>query len=530
MDEDARGATCTPHHSDVQPHYAFEVEDQSMLSSRSSVPTSESNSAAKAKRKRTSPQDHAVLETAYLKNSKPDKAERVQIIWFQNRRQNDRRRSKPLQPHELVAHLHTRTASPMPLQVNSPAAREQTSPSLTRSNPLLAPSDVIPRPASRASSIRDLLNPASSADIDSSQEEALHGSQETTTRSTPPSSFGEPLAVTTKNAADANVEPQASKSDDKAENTDNEPGSAKKRGHDEMTGADTPTPNGAGQEQEAPPPRTKEPLARSSSMMRLSMTVDGAVKVRTDNEPTPSPEKPRAAPIPASQAKAKSGLMRSKSAMTSVEIFQDPGQAAHSKAREPGFGRSRDARTWEFYCDTNTKDALSTQAEAETAGSAVSAINLIRTNSLKSRSQPFSPSLTKTNSRVGMVSKGGKPKLSRAQSSLGRLQGLDAGTQSSVKKPKVASHARSPSDDSDKENWAPGTRLSENPLRRTEPSARQRPILQEDEEMTFPNATSSRKRREAETNNHQSPTKEKAKGDDLDCVKSLLSLSQGAWR
>ena len=27
-----------------------------------------------------SPQDHAVLETAYLKNSKPDKAERAQIV------------------------------------------------------------------------------------------------------------------------------------------------------------------------------------------------------------------------------------------------------------------------------------------------------------------------------------------------------------------------------------------------------------------------------------------------------------------
>ncbi len=296
-----------------------------------------------------------------------------------------------------------------------------------------------------------------------------------------------------------------------------------------MIGERTPTPNGAGLEQEAPPPRAKEPLTRSSSMMRLSMTVDGAVKVRTNNEPTPSPEKPRAAPPPATQAKVKSGLMRSKSAMTSVEIFQDPGQGAHSKAREPGFGRSRDARTWEFYCDTNTKDALSTQAEAETAGSAVSAINLIRTNSLKSRSQALSPSLTKTNSRVGMASKGGKPKLSRAQSSLGRLQGLDAGTQSSVKKPKHAGHARSPSDDSDKENWAPGTHLSEHPLRRTQPSARPRPILQENEEMTFPDATSSRKRREAETNNQRSPTKEKAKGDDLDCVKSLLSLSQGAW-
>lgn len=264
-------------------------------------------------------------------------------------------------------------------------------------------------------------------------------------------------------------------------------------------------------------------------MVRLAMTVDGAVKVRTNNEPTPSPEKPRTA-APGTQNKSKTGLMRSKSAMSTIEIFQDSTQGSESKAREPGFGRSRDARTWAFYCDSTAKDALSAQAEAETAGSAVSAINLIRTNSLKSRSQALSPSLSKTNTRMGMARKDGKPKLSRAQSSLGRLQSLAGDADPTLKKPRIDGHTQSPSDDSDKENWAPGTQLSEHSLRRTQPSGRQRPILQENEEITFPDAASSRKRREAEVNDRQSPTKEKAKGDDLDCVKSLLSLSQGAWR
>ncbi|KAK6385870.1 Homeobox protein yox1 [Exophiala oligosperma] len=539
MGEHSNAATSTPHRADSQPQYAFEVDHPPIMSS--SAPSSASKSGTKARRKRTSPQDHAILETAYQKNSKPDKAERVHIvsqvnmsekevqIWFQNRRQNDRRRSKPLQPHELVAHLHTRTASPIPLQVIPPAVRDLSPSSLCRTNLSLAPPDSIPRPASRASSIHDLLNPASSARSDSSRDEVPLGSQETAGRSTPPSSFEQPVTVSADAAQNTPVELRVSKEDDKVEQPGSEPGSGRKRDHAEMTGTDTSAPGENAQEQKVPP-RTKEPLSRSSSMVRLAMTVDGAVKVRTNNEPTPSPEKPRIA-APVSQNKPKTGLMRSKSAMSTIDIFQDSTQGAQSKVREPGFGRSRDARTWAFYCDSTAKDALSAQAEAETAGSAISAINLMRTNSLKSRSQALSPSVSKTNTRMGVARKDGKPKLVRAQSSLGRLQSLAGDADPTLlKKPRIDGHVRSPSGDSDKENWAPGTQLSEHSLRRTQPSGRQRQILQENEEITFPDAASSRKRRGAEVNSGQSPIKEKAKGDDLDCVKSLLSLSQGAWR
>ncbi|KIW13880.1 hypothetical protein PV08_06661 [Exophiala spinifera] len=538
MGERSNGANSTPHRPVFQPQDAYDPDQQSMMSA--SAPSSASQSGTKARRKRTSPQDHAILEAAYQKNSKPDKAERAEIvsqvnmsekevqIWFQNRRQNDRRRSKPLQPHELVAHLHTRTASPAPLPVIPPVARDPSPPSHGRSSLSFASLDVIPRPASRASSIHDLLNPTCSARSDSSQDEVQLGSQETAGRSTPPSSFEEPGTASAGAAPNTTVEPKVSKDQDGVDKPSIEPGSARKRGHDEMSGTGTSTPGDNTQEQKIPP-RAKEPLSRSSSMVRLAMTVDGAVKVRTDNEPTPSPEKPRMA-APVAQNKPKTGLMRSKSAMSTIEIFQDATQGAQSKVREPGFGRSRDARTWAFYCDSTAKDALSAQAEAENAGSAISAINLIRTNSLKSRSQALSPSHSKTNARMGMARKDGKPKLSRAQSSLGRLQSLSGDADPTLKKPRVDGHVHSPSDDSDKENWAPGTQLSEHSLRRTEPSGRQRPILQENEEITFPDAASSHKRREAEVNDHQSPTKEKAKGDDLDCVKSLLSLSQGAWR
>ncbi|KAJ8123606.1 hypothetical protein ONZ43_g484 [Nemania bipapillata] len=75
----------------------------------------ESEKHPKGKRKRTTSQDKTILEAAYNSNPKPDKAARLDIvkrvslnekevqIWFQNRRQNDRRKSRPLSPQEIEA-------------------------------------------------------------------------------------------------------------------------------------------------------------------------------------------------------------------------------------------------------------------------------------------------------------------------------------------------------------------------------------------------------------------------------------------
>ena len=43
-------------------------------------------------------------------------------------------------------------------------------------------------------------------------------------------------------------------------------------------------------------------------------------------------------------------------------------------------GRSRDARTWEFYCDSDACNVLIEQAEREEKGSATTAIGLISKN------------------------------------------------------------------------------------------------------------------------------------------------------
>ncbi|KEF58423.1 uncharacterized protein A1O9_06349 [Exophiala aquamarina CBS 119918] len=498
------------------------------------TPASDSASLNKGRRRRTSPKDNAILAAAYQKNSKPDKAERALIvsqvdlgekevqIWFQNRRQNDRRKSKPLQPHELVAHLRTHSSSPNLHYLPSSSPRDALSSQQIGTVQSLAPVETPNRPASRASSIHGLLNPSSSAETVASTD----SSQVAGAPLTPPSTFeGEVKVATSLGIKEGVVESDGNEST-------SEQSSARKRGHDEMSGMKDSAPATSVSELAREEPRAKEPLARTSSMVRLAMTVDGAVKIRTDNEPTPSPEKARVPPPPTSQAPMRANLSRSQSATTDAEAFRQSAQG-QSKAVSAGFGRSRDSRTWEFYCDSTAKDALSIQAEAENAGSAVSAINLVRSNSFKSRTQALSPALSKSNVRTALASKNGKSKLSRTKSSMGRLQGFDSGLENQAGGSR-SHHVRSPSGDSDKENWAPGTRASINPLRRTEPSINARSVLQANESVIFRDATPvnqlSHLRGKRAGSAQPSPSKEKAKGEEFDCVQGLLSLSQGAWR
>ncbi len=272
-------------------------------------------------------------------------------------------------------------------------------------------------------------------------------------------------------------------------------------------------------------PKPKESLQRSSSV-RLSMTAEGAVKIRTNDETTPSPTKER--PLPPTRGQNSQMKMR-----RSISLFEETDTQPITQPSKPrllnaGFGRSRDARTWEFYCDSSARDALSTHVEAERNGSAVGAINLIRSYSHKSRGfpAPMSPSLSKSNAQLGTVKpKSGKPKIMRAKSSLARLQSSEQETSMLKQSNKQVQHVRSPSGDSDKENWAPGTRISENPLRRTQPTNNRRPVLQSNESATFRDV-----RPQSNTAGKASAIKTSAGGDDLDCIQGLLSLSQGAWR
>ncbi|ETN43652.1 uncharacterized protein HMPREF1541_02811 [Cyphellophora europaea CBS 101466] len=445
-------------------------------------------SMKKSKRKRTSAHDHEILEDAYLKNSKPDKSERACIvakvdlnekevqIWFQNRRQNDRRRCKPLQSHEVEAHFHKSAVS-----TTTPTSSDST----THTHPAPTPSpitDNLSSPTPEESNV-----PASSADT-----VAPPTSQDARLLETPPSSI---QTATQKSAASSKVLVASS------------PSSGRKRGHDEMAEADHAAPVSV----ESRPPNIKEPLKRSTSM-RLTMTADGAVKIKTSNSPTPSPPKPRHKPVNESNSNKKVKLSRSISMFEDGQTFRDPSSSKKLGHMSANFGRSRDARTWEFYCDNGPDDPLSVHAEAERKGSAVSAINLIRSAGSKSRAATaLSPVPTKVNSRVSQSATTKKAKLSRAHSSLATLQ-----TSSSGGGPKKRTSCSVPrvdrTDDSEKENWKPGTTDVYHELRRSGPSTNTHAVLGENEELSQP---------------EESPTKVAA---DLDCVHGLLSLSQGAWK
>lgn len=262
--------------------------------------------------------------------------------------------------------------------------------------------------------------------------------------------------------------------------------------------------------------------------------------------------------------------MPSMSSMTqaspSVRRMQSMAQASRSFVPHLPAGRSMDVRTWErsLGLESETRDALTMQAENESHGSAIAAISLIRSTSssaLKPNNNKRNMSALKPDaSKEGKKRRFGAERLKmvRAQSSLARLQS----TKNSSKQPADPSsytkddHMRSPSGDSDKENWEPNQQGA-NPRRRPLPSSRSaressmRAAVLGDNHAVLSHATfgpsKSRKRKAAtdtpqifedqgENENGSGEVEQFMRGispskkGDLDCVQGLLSLSQGNWR
>lgn len=316
---------------------------------------------------------------------------------------------------------------------------------------------------------------------------------------------------------------------------------------------------------------SSQPLKRTPSNVRLSLSLDGKAEVTTGTGKTPSPPRSQPMPLINSAPRPHTGLQRSYSAIEPInKSFQEPFSAPYS--RHAVAGRSRDARTWEFYCDSDVRNALTEQAELQESGSATAVISLIRSHSNKAKAmvpnlnkrlaQPQKSDSPKRLKADG--SKTGKPKLGRASSSVARLQTDDGHPQK--QKPRKDGHKHSKSNsqsvifqdyegDSDKENWAPGTQTSNPPRRRPAKSRQAARILEEslrvpsqssslDALMSRANNASRRlsgkgSSGEGKENGHFEVDDEVAafmgesgpRGvEDLDCVQNLLSLSQAAWR
>lgn len=287
----------------------------------------------------------------------------------------------------------------------------------------------------------------------------------------------------------------------------------KKRSHEQMNEGD------AEAIAEEDSPKDAKTVRRTSSFVRLAVSADGSVKIRTNNEPTPSPPKERPQPPPSMANRRTSGFSRAQSDLG----FRDVRSAMRGV-----LGRSRDARTWEFYCDRSNR-SLAARAEEEATGSAVGALGLMRSATPR-RTQPLTPNSAKHNSlRRTPSSLKSKPSLARTHSSMARLQSSSSVVGEPTKMDRPSLHRRTSGSDSDKENWMPGTRGSIIEQRRTGASTQSDALLSEHDDVE-PRSddieTPSGKGRP----NRSAPPNGKAKVDDLDCVQGLLSLSQGAWR
>ena len=310
--------------------------------------------------------------------------------------------------------------------------------------------------------------------------------------------------------------------------------------------------------------KSSQSVQRTSSQVRLSLSLDGKAEVTTRTGMTPSPPRSQAVPLSSSAPRVSLGLQRSFSA---VEPLKKSSEGAFQMpySRRPMAGRSRDARTWEFYCDSDARNALTEQAEREEKGSATAAIGLIRSRSQNNKI--MTPNANKRNAHTqklestkrlkGDGSKTGKPKLARATSSFARLQTINGNSvkqrpaKVGDKDPKSSSQPaiyQEYEGDSDKENWEPGTQMS-NPRRRG-PVGFQRVNRILEESLHVPSQSSSLDALMNRRSSDKSSSSEKWNSsfevdeevaafmnekvpheeEELDCVQNLLSLSQAAWQ
>lgn len=524
----------------------------------------------KGKKKRTATKDKMILEEAYKKNPKPDKQARFEIvdrvslnekevqIWFQNRRQNDRRKSRLLSPEELAAirygGMHNVSLDPVTSRGAIPPGR-----GFPASDP--------DGPGADRPSVSPPLNDASPHHSQSSTDASTpkYGSQESNAKApsetSPQQSHEAPSSQRSQGTSDA-VAHSFSTSVGYLANRWNLGSSFSTPSAPASSGGDS-----SHRLEHFPPSScssgTTHNANRSQSLVRLSLSLEGKAEL-VSSQPSPPREPPLrpASALPGPAPARREGLQRSHSALPSINL--PPISALTGSLPRLIRGRSRDVHAWESCAESDRRDELTAQAEHESSGSAIAAISLLR-----SSSGILQPSAAKRNAPVSRPQprQAKRAKLGQANSTYARLENVEAGIEKrrdgpngKAKDAMLASPA-----DSDKENWSPDEdgNPRRNPRRRLLPAGppptsqnarRQGRILQEHKgpallsgrantvpprrlwaaedsvdifEDSEERAPSSRNDEvEKFMRGEISPSK---KGD-MDCVAGLLSLSQGAWR
>lgn len=264
-------------------------------------------------------------------------------------------------------------------------------------------------------------------------------------------------------------------------------------------------------------------LKKSTSFVRLSMNAEGNAEVTTKDASSPSPPRPQQAVVlPEVATRSDHGI----------------GLPPITGLKQSLGGRSRDSRSWEFWCDRESRSELEIAAKKDASGSAAGAIGLLRTASGRSILGSLPP---KRNG--GLQGHSGHVKrlkhdhnrrpLQRSSTSYGRLQCRGEQTAPAAPTLKATKSAKTMivgSSDSDKENRSPGGESDSFSLddsvqghRRQAPRTSDRTTqdAENDPEADAELAAFMRGGRK----------ESKASGDDdLDCIQGLLSLSQGNWR
>jgi hypothetical protein len=301
------------------------------------------------------------------------------------------------------------------------------------------------------------------------------------------------------------------------------------------------------------------PLKRTHSFVRLSTNEDGSARIVTDLDKTPSP--PHLRSNPSTFARVVGGLRRSYSAagLNDRLAAAAQGEPVPKMPRtSSNAGRSRDSRTWEFWCDPDSRSttSLTTRAEQEGSGSAADAIGILRANR-KILAQNKARQNTPVISRHGSHKLLGSPGVKKSRGTMQRASTIN-GRFSTVNSKKgdeteSADSDEMPQTESDKENWEPDVPKSarRDHLVKTPPAARRaRQILGENTSVmsqasslgamlahekgkgseVVPDPEDDDELRTFMNGENTSGRTSLSSAEEAGCVEGLLKLSQGLWR
>ncbi|KAF2014776.1 hypothetical protein BU24DRAFT_423674 [Aaosphaeria arxii CBS 175.79] len=578
----------------LPPPYAFLVHSPNTVAN-DLPPDVDNKPLARQKRRRTSKEDEEILKTEYLKNPKPDKAARIQIvrkvalgekevqIWFQNKRQNDRRRARPLEPSSTASLLSSSSNMSDPVTDDERVLRDGTDAHTEPHNDDISAlddpanlEDAEPTVTSEDAEITATATVAATQEQNSEdvvvigevESQATVDSVAIAIASTDPATIE--TAVTEPDSSQQ--ESTSSQSAERARTSwiSNRRSASFRHGEDyapevitfpqpTSTAADEAPPSITTSPAEAPPKSStpKKSLKRTHSFVRLSMTDDGTARVITDADKTPSP--PHAKSNPASLSRAAAGLRRSYSSAGLNERLAaaSRGEPSPKMPRtSSSVGRSRDSRAWEFWCDPDTRNSrsLTTWADQEGSGSAADAIGLLRANRRvlgQNQTRQNTPIMSRHNSskstRDGGVKKS-RRQMQRASTISGPLPSKETKHGDSSESDEL------PQTESDKENWEPELPQARRQRTSGPQSSSQRPrqILGENTEIMSQStslgamlAKEKGSRRERGTSDPEADEELQlfmnssdtlsgrtslSSAEEAGCVEGLLKLSQGNWR